>query len=362
MNFYPKENRRGFTLIEMIVVVAIVGLLVAGVVVIFGNTRQKSRDTHRVGSIKQITDALELYYLHNGIYPTSLTPGQILSGTATTYLNPIPSNPTPRIDGGCANQNYSYTVKEGNADYELKFCLGAASGGFAAGINVCSQGGRCSAVRPDTISGLLLWLRADWLNLSDGDQVSSWTDSSGNNNHAIVGVGTASMRPTYVSRSVNNKPALRYDGIDDVLRLTTGLTSVRTIFVVMKWSNQVNDYVPLLGGTTTYDFHGSPGSSFVVWGSYSSTCLNTGASAWNNGTTVVSTSIPKDRSNFQLIEIQTSCNATVTNISQDRYIAGRAIHGEIAEVILYDNVISTANRQKVERYLKSKYNLTVAGI
>ncbi len=350
---------KGFTLVELLVVVAVIGLLSVVAVVSFSGARLRSRDSKRVAYVKQVSSALELYYLQNGYYPTTLTSGQNLVAGSTTYLNPVPSNPTPRTDGSCPNQNFVYNVKSGNQEYDFKFCLGGITSSYPSGTNIISQGGSVDQNRPDTVSGLLLWLKADWLNLNDGDTVSSWTDASGNNNHATA--ATAANRPTFKKNIINGKPALRYDGNSDVLVLTTLLTTVRQAFIVMKWDNQVIDYVPVLGGTTTYDFHGTPGSSFVVWGSFSSACV-TGGTGWNNGTSVGATSIPKDRTAFQVIELQTTCNATVGNISNDRGSAARSIHGDIAEVILYDNVISTTNRQKVERYLRDKYKLTIAGI
>lgn len=358
-----KTKIKGFTLLEMLVVVGIVGLLSASAVVIFSNARMKSRDTRRVAYVKQITDALELYYLHNGIYPTAITAGQNLSVGSTLYLNPVPSNPSPRTDGTCLNQNFNYTVKPGNNGYDLRFCLGGATNTLSAGLNVCSQGGTCNSSQPDTIAGLLVWFRADWLNANDGDLIAAWPDSSPNaNNATTLSVGN---RPTFKANALNGKPALRFDGSNDVLNLDSNVTMASTAFVVMRWDHQIFDFVPILGSSTTYDFHGlqetGTGTDKIVSSFWASSCLTSG-SAWNNGTSVAVSSIDKDRTNFQLVELQTTCNVQFNNISNDRNNPGRYMHGDIAEIIVYDSVLSTANRQKVERYLKDKYNLTIAGI
>lgn len=355
-----KTKLNGFTLVEVLVVIATIGLLSVVAVVSFSGARLRSRDSKRVAYVKQVSSALELYYLQNGYYPTTLTSGQNLVAGTTTYLNPVPSNPTPRTDGSCPNQNFVYNVKSGNQEYDFKFCLGGATSSYPSGTNVISQGGTVDQNRPDTVSGLLLWLKADWLNLNDGDTVSSWTDASGNNNHATA--ATAANRPTFKKNIINGKPVLRYDGNSDVLVLTTLLTTVRQAFIVMKWDNQVIDYVPILGGTTTYDYHGPGGASgVIIFYSYTSACV-LGGSAWNNGTSYGPTLVPKDKTNFQLVELQPSCNTTVGNISNDRGSAARSIHGDIAEVILYNTTLSTTDRQKVERYLRDKYKLTIAGI
>jgi len=67
------KNRSGFTLIEMLVVVAIIGLLSSVVVVGLGSARQNARDARRISDIRQIQNALEVYYSSNGSYPADLT-------------------------------------------------------------------------------------------------------------------------------------------------------------------------------------------------------------------------------------------------------------------------------------------------
>ncbi len=64
-------NKRGFTLIEMLVVIAIVGLLSSVVVIGLGGARKQGRDARRISDISQIQNALEIYYTANGEYPTN---------------------------------------------------------------------------------------------------------------------------------------------------------------------------------------------------------------------------------------------------------------------------------------------------
>ncbi len=70
---------------------------------------------------------------------------------------------------------------------------------------------------PASITGLQWWLKADSLALSDGDAVSSWSDSSGNGYTATQGTGA--NQPIYKASILNGKPVVRFDGSND--KLTT---------------------------------------------------------------------------------------------------------------------------------------------
>lgn len=99
--------KRGFTLIELLVVIAIIGILSSVVLASLNSARQKSRDARRVGDIKQLQLALEMYYDSTNAYPTALSslvstyiptaPVDPQSGSAYTYAANATTSPTSYV-------------------------------------------------------------------------------------------------------------------------------------------------------------------------------------------------------------------------------------------------------------------------
>jgi type II secretion system protein G len=90
-----RENERGFTLVELMVVVAIIALLAAIVIPNYVHARAQAAVSQSEANIKQIATSLELYYADNQKYPdgtaTSVTPA--LFGSATNpYMTATPTN------------------------------------------------------------------------------------------------------------------------------------------------------------------------------------------------------------------------------------------------------------------------------
>lgn len=63
------KSNTGFTLVELLVAIAIVGILSAIVLLNIADQRSKVRDAERMHDLEQIAAALALYYADNGHYP-----------------------------------------------------------------------------------------------------------------------------------------------------------------------------------------------------------------------------------------------------------------------------------------------------
>lgn len=70
MKFAPILSR-GFTLIELMVVITIIGLLASTILASMQNSRVAARDAQRIQEARQLVNSLELYRNQNGRYPCS---------------------------------------------------------------------------------------------------------------------------------------------------------------------------------------------------------------------------------------------------------------------------------------------------
>lgn len=96
-----KSNpKKGFTLIEVLIVVSIIGLLASTVLVGLGGFRSRGRDARRIQDLKSLQNGLELYYARNNQYPNVLSDLKT-AGIGVTKLPTDPAN----------NADYFYSYK-----------------------------------------------------------------------------------------------------------------------------------------------------------------------------------------------------------------------------------------------------------
>lgn len=72
LNKMKKVGHKGFTLIELMIVVAIIGILAAIAIPQFAAYRTKAFNTAAQSDLRNIRTSLEAYYADNQGYPTAL--------------------------------------------------------------------------------------------------------------------------------------------------------------------------------------------------------------------------------------------------------------------------------------------------
>lgn len=92
------KAKGGFTLIELLIVIAIIGLLATLAIVSLTTAQRKARDTKRIADIKQLQNAVELYYSEVAAYPIpvdlTLDSWTEFGAAIASYITNIPIDPT----------------------------------------------------------------------------------------------------------------------------------------------------------------------------------------------------------------------------------------------------------------------------
>lgn len=122
------NGQSGFTLVELLIVIAIIGILSTLLMTNFIGIRQRARDAQRKADVRQIQSALELYRADNGSYPAAVgangltttcpTPQSFANG-GTTYMAQVPCDPL----GASYYHGGNYFYKQITNGYELGTCL-----------------------------------------------------------------------------------------------------------------------------------------------------------------------------------------------------------------------------------------------
>lgn len=161
MNKYLNLGKnKGFTLVELLVVMAILGILVALVAGAFRTPQMKGRDAKRKGDLKELANALELFINDYGMYPSSSPDGKILgcpypddvagcewgagefADGKTIYYKVMPNDPSKNGDyvyvvPDSANSKYMIFTRLENS--EDKDCIEGDCTGAVTGRN-CGSG------------------------------------------------------------------------------------------------------------------------------------------------------------------------------------------------------------------------------
>ena len=261
---------------------------------------------------------------------------------------------------------------------------------FASGKD--RQPGQFGAVNPANLPGLRVWLRADAVNTADANQVRSsagsffvrsWRDQSGATLHA--GQGTDANQPRFIPSApeLGGRPALRFDGTDDVLYLPVSPAQNNfTIIAVARPTagheidaqgaagvGGVSGQRYLFGAQHGGDFNGGSGLSLGT----------NGASVYEHGSgympalAVLAVPLPSlsivsvNYSNKQptltvngtlnAVGVQSS-RAVVTAPVEIGAGAYGAFAGDVAEILVFDRTLTEAEARGVEEFLRAKYGVT----
>lgn len=192
--------------------------------------------------------------------------------------------------------------------------------------------------------------------LSDGDKIASCPDLSGNGRDAAQ--EEEAKQPLYKTGILNDKPVMRFDGEDDFLQ-ATGFTleQPNTIFVVGTQSS--SGFENFVDGTSVTKRHSVYRGGTNEWGMIAGTGLLGGTADKDphvHG--AVFNGASSDRRVDGVSVASGDAGATAAEgINLGARYDGTAgfLSGDLAEVLVFDRLLSAAEIEQVEAYLKSKW-------
>jgi hypothetical protein len=236
-------------------------------------------------------------------------------------------------------------------------------------ITTILQGGQFS---PKDISGLALWLDgSDTRTLfsdigmttlaENGQAVALWRDKSGNNNHATNGV-VANM-PKRSDNARNGKTGLLFDTTDFYhMYKTASFGTLNTVFFVVNAKERLNYALSLSSPVGSY-------YTCVAQFNNSNTQIHRGSGTpimYLNGViqgVVTRGELFLKGKNTPMIYSLSDFNLSGwTEIMLSGYTGALMYSGDMYDVLIYNRVLSTTERQQVEKYLSSKWAINLNNI
>ncbi len=123
------RKQEGFTIVELLIVIVVIGILAALVVTTFTGIQQKARDTERQTDIKAIHGQLEAYYAQNGSYPALAEVNDAtwrstnMKGLDTEALKD-PKGSAATLASSVSSTAYGYTVTPSTCTTAAADCTG----------------------------------------------------------------------------------------------------------------------------------------------------------------------------------------------------------------------------------------------
>lgn len=118
-----KKRNSGFTIVELLIVIVVIGILALLVITTYSGIQAKARNSKRSSDVATIQTQLEAFFQNNGYYPSladmnnaswlssnmkSLDTGALIDPSNATQSKTLASSPTAK--------QYSYAVKDSSGN------------------------------------------------------------------------------------------------------------------------------------------------------------------------------------------------------------------------------------------------------
>jgi general secretion pathway protein G len=114
-----RKDRRGFTLIEMLIVIAIISILAGVVLTGLRGFQANARDTRRIGDVRNTQNLLELYFNKCGHYPGDGDCGSATINSWDNLVNALGGAGIKNVPQPQPGGDYLYYSDADNLSYVL---------------------------------------------------------------------------------------------------------------------------------------------------------------------------------------------------------------------------------------------------
>ncbi len=213
---------------------------------------------------------------------------------------------------------------------------------------------------PSTIAGLQFWIIADSAQNVMGS-MPVWNDESTNSYNLLQ--GNSNQQPTVISNALNGHSVVHFDGVNDYMQINFGTSynTPQTFFVVFKDINtfygKVYDGINSYNGLRYYNNYLATriGGDLVGYSKSSpfDFIINTGEFNGSNSK-IYENSVLKSSG---YLPANTLSGLTIGSSFE---IGSKWFGGDIAEIIMFNQILSPADRLNIELYLNSKYGASIS--
>jgi hypothetical protein len=219
---------------------------------------------------------------------------------------------------------------------------------------------------PRDIAGCILWLDAADTSVFNGG--STWTDKSGTGNHAVNGTPGASAMPTVTTWSTGTNAARFVTASKNSMKTTNNIPNLNVTYFVVARMNDVTALGRIMinnvDGQRQINATANFPSTVFGYGSGSAAQANMLSVTQSQAFQVCLTVASGSTGFIGYGNGTLGGNTNTSTSSPSKHYFGSAdsdggyMSGDIAEILIYNTVLSTAQRQQVEGYLAWKWNLT----
>jgi autotransporter-associated beta strand protein len=226
---------------------------------------------------------------------------------------------------------------------------------------LCLSLGTSLAAGPAGVTDAVLWLdAAQLIGLNNGDTVSSWTDMSGNNNHATLSKGA----PKYQTNVLNGQPIMRFTAADmfATANLSAQFPSAATLFIVATINS--SGYDLLYTGSAWNEWWRYNGNGYSYPAVFRSPRIEGYCTMPTAGTRLFTVSSSASAWRMSIDGIRKGVASGSYSAGGVQNIPGNANEAspcacDIAEVIEFNRVLTAGEESAVNTYLANKYGLTI---